>query len=275
VVRGACLTDPATIEGRVEEVLSMRRRPLVLSLTSVAGVAVLVVGAVVVYVQLLRDDAPPPLGVGDRASELLGDASTPSTTSPADVPPADDPPGAAHLVEATSGTWVTTDDCIVGYRVVEDFAGGLQNAEAVGRTTDVVGIVEVEGETIRAASFTADVSTLRSDDRRRDRQVRDRLLDTDTWPTATFTLSGPVALDHELADGDQVEAVVTGTLTLRDLTRPVSVAVTAIRTGDEVQLLGAIDVVFADWGIPAPTNPLVSVRDHGMLEFSLWLTRAP
>jgi polyisoprenoid-binding protein YceI len=262
----------------------MRRRLLVISLTSVAGVAVLVVGGVLVYVQLLRADAPPPLAIGDRASDLLDDGSTTTepaaptstTTAPAATSSsAGDPQAPAHLVAATTGTWVTTGDCIVGYRVVEDFVGGLQNADAVGRTTDVTGTVEVDGTTIRAATFTADVSTLRSDDRRRDRQVRDRLLDTDTWPTATFTLAEPVELGQDLADGDQLVATATGTLTLRDQTRPVTVTVTALRQGDEVQLLGGIDVVFADWGIPAPANPLVSVRDHGTLEFSLWLIRAP
>jgi polyisoprenoid-binding protein YceI len=264
----------------------MRRRALVISLTSVAAIAVLVGGAVVVYVQLLRADAPPPLAVGDRASDLLDDGTTTttasvptSTTTAAPAPTSSsalDPPATAHLAGASmTGTWATTADCIVGYRVVEDFVGGLQNAEAVGRTSDVAGAVEVEGTTIRTATFTADVSTLRSDDPRRDRQVRDRLLDTDTWPTATFTLTEPVELGRDLADDDHVVATATGTLTLRDQARPVTVTVTVVRQGDEVQVLGGIDVVFADWGIPAPTNPVVSVRDHGTLEFSLWLARVP
>jgi polyisoprenoid-binding protein YceI len=269
----------------------MRGRPVGFALASGVGVVVLVAGAVVVYVQLLRAEPPPPLAVGDRASDVLdapSATSSPASPSPsgstapsgptttATTPstgPGVDGPGVDGPGAGITGTWTVTGDSVVGYRAEEDFVGGLQHADGVGRTDAVTGSVVVDGTTVVAASFVVDVSTLRSDEPRRDRQVRDRLLDTATWPTAAFTLTAPVELGRGLGDGDRLTATATGELTLRDRTLPVTCEVTVLRDGDEIQVLGAIEVVFVDWGIPDPSNAIVSVGDRATLEFSLWVER--
>jgi hypothetical protein len=46
------------------------------------------------------------------------------------------------------------------------------------------------------------------------------------------------------------------------------------RSGDQVQILGSIPVVFADYGIETPQPPGLSVRDQGTVEFLLVATPA-
>ena len=128
---------------------------------------------------------------------------------------------------ALDGTW-TVDPSIgsfsdfsgsfVGYRVEEELAN-IGAATAVGRTPDVTGSVTFDGTTVTAVEMTADLTTLQSDNDRRDGQLRSQALETNTFPTATFTLTEPIQLDAVPADGEVVSATATGDLTLHGQTR--------------------------------------------------------
>jgi len=52
------------------------------------------------------------------------------------------------------------------------------------------------------------------------------------------------------------------------------VVVSAIRVGDVVTVVGSFPIVFIDHGLEAPSASIVvSVEDHGTVEFQLFLTR--
>jgi polyisoprenoid-binding protein YceI len=223
----------------------------------VAAAAVLVVGGAVVYVQFIRDDAPPELDF------LPTGPTTPGATA-----------AAGGTGGGADGVWTVADGTEVGYRVKEDFIGGLQNAEGVGRTADVTGSLTVRGTTAVTAQFTADLTTLRSDDRRRDGQVQGRILQTAQFPTATFRLAEPIAFGRiPTGAAEVVTAEAVGDLTLRGVTKRVTFGVEAILDNGVLQVKGALPVVFADYGIPNPSNAIVSVRDEGVMEFRLVLRR--
>lgn len=224
---------------------------------ALVAVVVLALGGVVLYVQVLRDDAPAELDFTDQ-----GEA--PGTTDGGD----DAPP------LAVDGEWVATGESVVGYRVIEDFVGGLQNAEAVGRTSEVEGSLTIAGAEVDGVTFTADLTTLESDDARRDGQVQGRLLETATFPTATFTATAPIDLGAVPDDGVEITATATGELDLHGVVREVTFDVRAKRTGARIEVVGQIPVVFADYDIENPTNPFVSTRDEGVLEVLLVLEPA-
>ena len=79
-----------------------------------------------------------------------------------------------------------------GFRVAEVLEG-LGDVYAVGRTPAVSGTLEAEGSTIQSAVIEVDLSTITSDQPRRDPAIQ-RALDTVTYPTAVLKTREPVDL---------------------------------------------------------------------------------
>ena len=205
--------------------------------------AVLVVGGTFVYINVIRDDAPERLTL--QTDERDGDDS-----------------GADSDI---SGTWTAGSGSQVGYRVDEILFG--QDAEAVGRTDDVTGTLEIEGTTVTAVAMEADMTTVASDQERRDDQFKGRIMDVERYPTATFALTEPIELGSLPPVGEVVEHEATGDLTLHGTTKPVTFVLRAKRSASTIEVNGSIPVVFADYGIPNPSFGPVSTDDHGELEF--------
>lgn len=230
-----------------------RRRVLWLLAVPVV-LAGLVVGGTWLYINVIRKDPPERLTLG-------GPGTSPASTGSTSV-------GSGGGVE---GIWEVAPGSVVGYRVKEILFG--QDNEAVGRTSEVRGSIRIEGTTVSDGSFTADLTTVRSDEERRDNQFRGRIMDVATYPTATFRLARPIELGSIPPEGRQIEAQATGELTLRGTTRPVSVRVRAQLTGGAIRVAGTIPVVFAEWGIPNPSFGPISTADRGEVEFLLVLAR--
>jgi len=221
------------------------------------GVAVLVaVGGPYAYTHLIEDDAPAPLSAA---------ASTPTTQTAAAA--------SSAAAQSVDGAWKVGDGSQAGYRVKEVLFG--QQNEAVGRTSAVSGQMAVKGSQVTSGSFSVDLTSVQSDQNRRDGQFQGRIMDTATYPTATFALAQPIELPSLPADGATVSAKAQGKLTLHGTTRDVTVTVTAKRSGEKFQVSGQIPVTFADWNIPNPSfGGLVTTEDHGQIEFLLVLTHA-
>jgi polyisoprenoid-binding protein YceI len=96
------------------------------------------------------------------------------------------------MVDTSSGSFSDFSSTFAGYRVEEQL-GTIGANTAVGRTPDVSGSLDISGTTITEASITVDMTTLQSDDDRRDNSIRTRGLETATYPTATFELTEPIA----------------------------------------------------------------------------------
>jgi len=223
----------------------------------IAGIVVaallLVVGGTWVYINVIRDDAPERLAL----SEAPEGETAERASEPEPVP--------------LGGTWEATEGSVVGYRVPEVLFG--QETEGVGRTEDVTGTVTVEGTTVTEATFEADMTTVASDESRRDNQFHTRLMDTAQFPTARFVLTDPIDLGPEADAGEVVSTIAVGELTLRGTTRPVTIEVQARQTGETFEVAGALPIVFEEWGIPNPSNVAASVGDEGTLELLLVLRK--
>jgi polyisoprenoid-binding protein YceI len=220
----------------------------------VAAVALAVTFAVAVpylYINFVQGDAPDRLDVTverDGTDTTNGNAST-----------------------SVDGTWTVGSGSQAGYRVKEVLLG--QSTEAVGRTGAVTGQLTVSGSQVERGSFTVDLTKVTSDQDRRDSQFQGRIMETATYPTATFKLLQPITLGSIPADGDTVTATAHGELTLHGTTKQVTVEVTIQRDGDGFEVSGSIPVIFADYAIPNPSFGAVTTEDHGEIEFLLALTR--
>ena len=165
-----------------------------------------------------------------------------------------------------SGTWA-------GYRFDEELASVGTNT-AVGRTPDVSGTMTVAGDEVTAVDVEVDLTTLQSDSGTRDGALRSRGLESDEFPTATFSLTEPLALPAGAADGERASAQATGDLTIHGTTQPVTVTVEAQLSGDSAVVVGSAPVVLADFGIEAPTGlSVLSIKDEGTFEFQVFFAK--
>jgi polyisoprenoid-binding protein YceI len=176
----------------------------------------------------------------------------------------------AWEVEAGDGTDQTT---FAGYRVTEELAN-IGATEAVGRTGDIAGTLVLEGTTVVEVEVEVDLSTLESDKSGRDAQLRRQALETNTFPTATFTLTTPIELDAVPAEGAPIDVVAQGDLTLHGVTNAVELPLEAQLVGDRIAVVGSLQVAFADYAISAPQAVAVlSVEDVATMEFQLFYAR--
>ena len=213
--------------------------------------ALLAVAGPWVYINLIKEDAPDALSLEPAVTTTAGEVQQPTN--------------------ATDGEWAVVADSVVGYRVKEILFG--QDTEGVGRTSDVTGSLVIANNEVTSAEFSVDMTTIKSDSSRRDRQVNNRILDTATFPTATFALSDPIALTPEALAGSDFTANTTGTLTLRGVTKTVPVALTARLVDNVIEVNGSIEIVFAEWQIPDPSVSAIVVEDRGLLEFLIRFSR--
>ncbi len=219
-----------------------------------AGIGLLVglgllIGLVAVFI-VSRSDAP-------DAFELSADDTA-------------DPSGETE----TEGNWIIGDGSQAGYRVVEDFAGGLQDFEAVGRGSDIEGFLTVEGTTIVSATFEVAIDSITSDDDLRDSKFAGDIMNAAEFPTAKFVLTQPIELGDTPTPDTPVATTATGDLTLRGVTNEAPVTIDAQLTGGRIEIVGSIDVLFSDYGIANPSiERIISVRDEGKVEFQLFLEK--
>ena len=237
----------------------MKRSTKVLLGAVVAALVVFVV-APWVYINLIRDDAPDRLTLATTVTTI--GVVTDETTSVES--------GGAEPFDPT-GEWVIAEESVVGYRVEEILFG--QNVTAVGRTGSVTGSIVIDADSVAEGGFTVDMATITSDSSRRDGQVNGRILQTATYPQATFALTAPIALPLTAFEGQPTRVDATGTLTLLDMTREVTFPVDVQLVDGSVNIVGAITIVFDEWNIPDPSTGGITVEPEGELEFSLVLTK--
>jgi len=229
---------------------------------------------------------------GTEPSEIPDEAAEPPEASEEPDEPsaeaadadagADDAAGSGDALSAVAGAW-TVDTTIgdfdfeqatgsfAGFRVDEELTIG--EVTAVGRTGEVSGFIQIGAGGLEAAEITVDMSTIESDRPLRDGRTR-QALGTDQFPTATFVLTEPVALPADAADGTAFSLEAAGELTVKGVANPAVFALDAQFVDDVIVVVGSTEVTFADYGVQAPSAPIVvSVEDHGIIEFQLLFTR--
>ena len=179
----------------------------------------------------------------------------------------------AESGEGFDGEWSVTADSEFGYRVPEVLAG--VDTEAVGRGNEIAGSFTVSGSEVTDACFVVQVASITSDESMRDGQFNSRIMETDTYPTATFVLTEPIVLEAlPEVGGDAVTATATGELTLHGVTNAVTFDLTVQAGDDIIGVLGEIPVTFSDYDISDPSGGPAEVGDEGTLEFLLAFERA-
>ena len=240
-----------------------------LTILAVLAVVAIAVGGFIAYDQILR---------GDSVAALTLPASTPNAAASATSASASGngaPSSSAAPVSSAgvAGTWNVTSGSEAGYRVREQLANLSAESDAVGRTSDVTGSITLEsngdGAKLTGGTLTVDTQTIASDKQMRDNRLRSEGLQTDQYPTATFTLTQPVDIPASALSGTAANVTLTGDLTLHGVTKSVQIPAQAQMVGDQIQAAGSLGFPLSDYGMTAPNvgGFILSISDQGTLEF--------
>jgi polyisoprenoid-binding protein YceI len=246
-------------------------RSRVLAIVAVAILAV-AVGGFIVYDQVLRGDSTAALSLPSAAPS--GGASSATTVpSAAATTPASAASTTAPSDGDVAGTWTVTTGSQAGYRVREQLAALPAESDAVGRTDQVTGSITLETSgattTLTAGTITVDTTSLASDESRRDSRLRSEGLETDAYPTATFSLTQPVEIPAAALTGTPSDITLTGDLELHGVKKAVSIPAQAQLVNGTIQVAGSLEFPLSDFDITAPNigGFIVSIADSGTLEF--------
>jgi len=249
-----------------------RRRRLVVAL-AVLVVLLLAAGGGIWW--FLRDDAPDAvdLETATQSLDTTSEATTPATAGDE----------TASAATAVTGTWEVdtsigefsfeeSTGTFVGFRVQEELSS-IGSTTAVGRTPTVTGSITIDGTTLTDAEIEADMTALSTNDSRRDDNVQDAL-ETGEFPTATFTLTEPIDLGDAVETGEATAVDATGDLTIHGVTTTVDLPLEAQVVGDNIVVVGSLDIVMSDFDVEAPSAPIVvSVSDDATIELQLVFTQ--
>ena len=218
-------------------------------------------------------------------AQLAKPAASPSP-SPAAASPAPGPVAAAASPSPVAGAPPASGGAL--YRIVsersearylarEKFVDRPLPNDAIGTTKDVTGEVQLEQPNLlrgRVLQIRVDLRTLASDSGRRDRIVRDEVLQTDQYPYAEFR-STEVVGPTTYQPGEEASFQVPGMMKIRDQERPLTWDVRARLDGDELTGTGTASLKLTDFGIEPPHLAVLTVEDAMRWEVQFSAERTP
>ncbi len=215
-----------------------------------------------------------------------GPADTPSPVTEA---PATEAPASA--ANTTSGgpiggqrTYVIVPEQSRASYLVDEtfFAGALDKlgigagaADVVGSTQAIEGQLQLNLDDLSDAlgenNFTVGLNTLQTNRDDRDKWIRENGPRFNDFPLATFTATAIESAPDAYAEGEEVEFKLSGDLTIRDVTQPVTFDVSATLVGDTLTGIATTQLKMSGFGIEPPNfaNTLTVEDDFGIeVEFT-------
>lgn len=254
----------------------------------IAAVVVIIiavaVGGFLVYDNVLRGDTTAALSLPTAAPSQAASSMTSSPTRDASADPSTPsgslPAGGGGGTSSdVAGTWNIAAGSLAGYRVREQLANLPAESDAVGRTDQLTGSITLETSgpttTLTAGTITVDTTTIASDESRRDSRMRTEGLQTDQYPSATFTLTQPVEIPAAALAGTASDVTLVGDLELHGVRKSVSIPAQAQLANGTISVAGSLDFPLSDFAITAPNigGFIVSIEDNGTLEFLVNFTK--
>lgn len=140
-----------------------------------------------------------------------------------------------------------------------------------GATQDVSGAITVADQTLTEGEIVVEMDNITTDNERRDVNVRLDILNTDEFPTSTFTITEPVDLSGIPDDGTPGEVTLTGDLTIRGETNAVSDSFDVLRDGERVVIAGDIAINRLDFGVDVSEFVAAKIAEEGELNILMSL----
>lgn len=148
-----------------------------------------------------------------------------------------------------------------------------------GKTSDVSGTIVADSANPAAGTvqLTINVDALDTGVGMRNKEMRERYLQTDKFGTATFKSppAGPTSLSvvapPSVALNQPVDISVTGDLTLHGVTKRMTIPVRVVLIPDgRIHVTSSFKIHMPDFGISVPHNILVTVNDEVPVRLDVW-----
>jgi polyisoprenoid-binding protein YceI len=156
------------------------------------------------------------------------------------------------------------------YEVGETFFQGNRFNLAIGRTKGIAGEVLVDfanPANSQIGTIVIDVSQLTSDEGRRDNYIRNNALQSSQYPQVTFKPTKIEGIPASVKPGDQLTLKVTGDLTVKQTTKPVTFDVTLTANQDKVTGTGSTTIALSDFGVGPIQLAMLQTEDKAKLVF--------
>jgi polyisoprenoid-binding protein YceI len=207
-------------------------------------------------------------------------ASDPAPTTTQAEQPADPAPEAsptlAEAPETGSGTTyrIVPGDSQISYEVGETFLDQNNKfATAIGITGVISGEIHIDTANPQASSlgtFTVDISQFKSDSSRRDNAIRQRFIQTSRYPIVTFIPTQIEGLPASYTAGQEITFKVTGDVTIREATRPLTFDVSVKLDGDTLSGTATTSFLMSDYGFgPISMVGILNTEDQVKIIFNI------
>ncbi len=188
------------------------------------------------------------------------DSLQPTSADATPLPPPTAQPSATDTaqptVEQAPASSLTVFKIVPGesqlqYEVGEVFINDNNRfAVAVGVTPQIEGEIAIDKSAPQNSTIgkiTADVSQFKSDSGRRDNAIRGRFLESERFPTVTFVPTQIEGLPETHQDGQDIQLKISGDLTIREVTQPVSFDATVRLDGDQLSGQATTIILMSDY----------------------------
>ena len=110
---------------------------------------------------------------------------------------------------------------------------------------------------------SADISQFKSDNQRRDNAIRERFLQSSQYPIVEFSPQDIQGLPETYEQGQEITFQVSGDLTIRDVTKPVTFDVKMVGNGDTITGEATTTILMSDYGFgPISIAGILNTEDE-------------
>ena len=187
-------------------------------------------------------DAPAPT---QAATEPTQASSGSSSGLPKTIAEAEGKEYAFQVIPAETTVEYAVDEILFGNKQITrgqtnavegDFKLGFQNGKPV----------------LQMTRMRVDLRTLKSDSGARDNMIRRQWLESNKYPYADFVVTEIKAFPDDVTPGQEAKFQVTGDMTIREITKPVTFDVTVKLDGDKLVGTGVTKIFMKDYGFDPP-----------------------
>ncbi|AEG81605.1 hypothetical protein AY498_00295 [Corynebacterium ulcerans] len=142
-----------------------------------------------------------------------------------------------------------------------------------GSTQSVTGTVEVKEQKIVSGKVAINMADIRTDNDKRDNNVRAKIFEVEKYPEATFETTGSTDVSSIPEDGTTTEITIPGKLTIHGKTNTISPSFTIVRDADTVKLSSTIPINRLDYDVNTPEFVAAKIDTNGEINVLLTLKK--